>query len=220
MFGGKDQIIGMLSIQPGHDVRCLVGQDVRCSIPVIFHIDPFGQNAESTDEVDAFGDEPVECKFGRIHDLIGVGVTYGISHTYGIDVFRRVGVYALNGAGEGTTGYILSLLVVLVGGLCIQLGEEGNEGIFSTGGGDVDGMHGHFVHEENGKSIVVEDVIDKGTEGCSRDIIVGGGRCAECSRCAYGYDCFGLFFYRESNVVVVVIYGGICVGVSIDCCSY
>lgn len=58
---------------------------------------------------------------------------------------------------------------------------------------DVEGVHTPFVHEEDGVAVVVEYVVDEGTEGCSFYSFVGGGR-AECSGSADRYDSFRFLF--------------------------
>ena len=71
---------------------------------------------------------------------------------------------------------------------------------------NVHGVHGHFVHEEDGVPLVVEDVIHKGPKGGPLDSVVSGYR-AQSPRFADAEDRLGLFKDIESDLPQVVFVG-------------
>ena len=216
MFRRQCQVLGMFAIEPADNVRCILGQYVGRCLLVLVDRHPLGQNSEATHKVHPGGFEPVKGKAGRVHNLVGVGMGDGISHPDGIDVLLRLVVVDLHElAGDGATGGILSLRPAA------KLGEERYQAVGVVP--NIDGVHGHFVHEEDGTSLVVQDVVDVGTEGGALDAVVAGLG-TQGAGCAHGEDRAGLLIDLEADGLLdgSLSVGRCCFGFAVDggrCCD-
>jgi len=123
-----------------------------------------------------------------------------IPHTHERQILIRVvRIDLLHRAGDGTArdalstgrGFRSAVGLGVGGGFSVELREEGDHSIGVVG--NVEGVHAHLVHEEDGVSSFVEYVVNEGTEGRAVYSVLGGGG-AECSRGYCGYDGFGFFF--------------------------
>mmetsp|Transcript_26705 Transcript_26705/g.77030 ORF Transcript_26705/g.77030 Transcript_26705/m.77030 type:complete len:231 (-) Transcript_26705:165-857(-) len=215
MFRRQCQILGVVAIEPTDNVRCILGQYVGRCLLVFVDRHPLGENTEATHKVHPDGVEPVKGEAWGVHNLIGVGMGDGISHPDGIDVLRLVVVDLFELAGDGAAGGILSLRSAA------ELGEQRHHAVGIVP--NIDGVHGHFVHEEDGTSLVVQDVVDVGTEGGALDAVVAGLG-TEGAGCGHGQ-------YRASLLVDLkadglldgsLSVGRCCFGCAIDggrCCN-